>query len=239
MRALLFADDQYGALVAEYLADRGELIGTVIHPQARRWSGERILAASPSHWVWPCDPETFQHSERPECVVSAMFGYRIPADLLELGSWGAINMHDGLLPHNRGRMACAWPLLDGTPAGVTLHEMTPELDAGPILAQRAMTVHPDDTAFTLYERQVEVAFDLFCESWPRIATLIPRPQPDGGKYHDIHEWRGLNLDESDMPTLNKLRARTFPPLGAEFEAGGRRYRVRVEIEPIGEEPAHG
>ncbi len=236
MRVLLFADDKYGALVANYLAQRNELIGTVVHPPQRRWHGNDILTASPQYWEWPCSREDFDQVERPDCVVSAMFGYQISADLLELGQWGAVNMHDGLLPHNRGRMACAWPLLDGTPAGVTLHEMVPELDAGPILAQQSMPIFPDDTAMTVYERQIAIAFDLFTDSWPKITELTPQPQRPGGEYHDIHEWRSLNLDRQDMGTINKLRARTFPPLGAEFEQDGTRYRVRIEIEEIQDEP---
>jgi methionyl-tRNA formyltransferase len=235
MRALLFADDKYGALVANYLAERGELIGTVVHPPQRRWSGDEIIDVSPRHWQWPCSPDVVAGLERPECVVSAMFGYQITADWLALPSWGSINMHDGLLPENRGRMANAWPLFDGTPAGVTLHKMVLELDAGPILAQVEMPTFPDDTAMTVYQRQIEVAFKLFTDSWPGITEMPETPQPPGGKYHDIHQWRGLNLDDSDLPTLDKLRARTFPPLGAEFTRDGKRYRVRVEIEPIDEE----
>lgn len=237
MRALLFADDQYGALVAGYLADRGELMGTIIHPVDRRWCGDEILSVSPVTWTWPVTPQEVLASpalggERPECIVSAMFCYTLREDWLSVPTWGAINMHDGLLPHNRGRMANAWPLIDGTPAGVTLHKMVLELDAGPILAQEEVPVYPDDTALTVYERQIEVAFDLFARSWPQIKELPEVPQPPGGKYHNIHEWRGLNLTDDDMPTLNKLRARTLPPLGAEFTAEGRRYRVRVEIEEI-------
>ncbi len=232
MRTLLFADDKYGALVAEYLADRGELIGTVIHPPNRRWSGEAIIAASPHYWQWPVSTEAFSAIEQPDCVVSAMFGYQLTTEFLTLPKWAAINMHDGLLPDNRGRMACAWPLYDGTPAGLTLHKMVEELDAGPILAQVEIPTYPDDTALTVYERQIDEAFALFTRCWPQITELKETPQPSGGQYHDIHQWQALNLEPSDMKTLNKLRARTFPPAGAEFESDGRRYRVRVEIEPI-------
>lgn len=231
MRALLFADDKYGALVAGYLAGRGELIGTVIHPPVRRWCGEDIIAVSPAVWEWPCTPAEVIGEERPECVVSAMFGYQLGEDWLSAPSWGAINMHDGLLPHNKGRMANAWPLYDGSPAGITLHKMVLELDAGPILAQQEIPTYPDDTAFTVYERQIDAAFDLFTRCWPDVTEMPEIEQPPGGEYHDIHEWRALNLTEADLPTLNKLRARTFPPLGAQFTVDGRRYRVRVEIEP--------
>jgi phosphoribosylglycinamide formyltransferase-1 len=36
--------------------------------------------------------------------------------------------------------------------GCTVHIATEEVDAGPILAQEAVTVEPDDTAATLHER---------------------------------------------------------------------------------------
>jgi hypothetical protein len=42
----------------------------------------------------------------------------------------------------------------------------------------------------------------------------------------------LDLTADDLPLLDRLRARTFPPFGAEFERGGQRYRVRVEIERL-------
>jgi folate-dependent phosphoribosylglycinamide formyltransferase PurN len=60
---------------------------------------------------------------------------------------GAINVHAGLLPDHRGPVPTIHALLDEHPRfGVTLHRLVPRIDAGPILAQRAIGLPPDTSA---------------------------------------------------------------------------------------------
>lgn len=69
-----------------------------------------------------------------------------------------INIHPSLLPAHGGRgmlgaAVHASVLATGDAVtGVSIHEVTAELDAGPILAQRRVAVLPDDTAVSLAER---------------------------------------------------------------------------------------
>jgi phosphoribosylglycinamide formyltransferase 1 len=69
-----------------------------------------------------------------------------------------INIHPSLLPAHGGRgmlgMAVHRSVLAAGDAetGVTIHEVTNELDAGPILAQIRVPVRPDDDADALAER---------------------------------------------------------------------------------------
>ena len=91
---------------------------------------------------------------------------------------------------------------------------------------------PDDTAATLYDRLEESSRAMFEESWPTIRTIAPHPQLGEGTYHRMRDLAALDLTtESDLAALDKLRARTFPPHGAEFERGGRRWRATVTIVP--------
>lgn len=53
--------------------------------------------------------------------------------LLETPRLGCINIHHGLLPNQRGLMCDFWAHLEGTPAGFSIHQMTPRLDDGKIL----------------------------------------------------------------------------------------------------------
>lgn len=66
-------------------------------------------------------------------MVSAGFRYRVPADCLER-SKDSCNVHTSLLPWGRGSQPNIWAINDKEPAGVTIHRMTPQLDAGPIFA---------------------------------------------------------------------------------------------------------
>ena len=64
-----------------------------------------------------------------------------------------VNIHPSLLPKYPGLDTHARALAAGdTEAGCTVHEVTAELDAGPILGQARVPVLPDDTAVTLAAR---------------------------------------------------------------------------------------
>jgi phosphoribosylglycinamide formyltransferase-1 len=64
-----------------------------------------------------------------------------------------LNTHPSLLPSFRGAHAVEDALAAGVKVtGCTIHLAVPDVDAGPILAQEAVPVAPDDTADTLHER---------------------------------------------------------------------------------------
>ncbi len=99
-----------------------------------------------------------------ELVAMAGFGTVIP------GIWDAypdrvLNTHPALLPAFKG-----WhPVRDALAYGVkvtgcTVHFATPEMDAGPILAQEAVPVLADDTEQTLHERIKQVERRLYPET---------------------------------------------------------------------------
>jgi phosphoribosylglycinamide formyltransferase-1 len=65
-----------------------------------------------------------------------------------------INIHPSLLPAFSGTMdAVAQALQSGVPeTGCTVHIVTDEVDAGPVIAQRRVAILPDDTVETLRKR---------------------------------------------------------------------------------------
>ena len=64
-----------------------------------------------------------------------------------------INIHPSLLPAYKGLHTHERALADGASEhGCTVHLVTPELDAGPILAQARVKILPGDDAETLRER---------------------------------------------------------------------------------------
>lgn len=220
-----------GAEVGRYLAERGDLVAVVVHPEERRGHGESLTSLGVPVIEWPASPDSVA-SYQPECLFSVLFGYILDASWLRVPSWAAVNLHPALLPWNRGSAPNAWPLVDGSPAGTTLHLMVESVDAGAIIAQRSVDVRPDDTAATLYRRLEDASLALVEHTWPDIRRIEPQPQPSGGSYHRLADLASLDLTPEDLAVLDKLRARTFPPYGAEFERDGRRWVARIEIEPV-------
>lgn len=176
-------------------------------------------------------------------IVGIHFPYIVPGDVLEVPRVGAINLHPALLPYNRGWHTASWSLLDGTPAGVTLHFMDQGLDTGDIIAQAELEVRPEDTAHSLYARLLDLEVELFRKSWPLLESGNPprHKQPSGGGTNHYRAELGTDLvrrlelgaTESVEDTLRRLRALTtnHPAEAAYFEENGRRYRVQVTITP--------
>jgi len=85
-------------------------------------------------------------------VVMAGFGTVVPA-LTDAYAGRVLNTHPALLPAFPGWHAVRDALAYGVKVtGMTVHVATGEVDVGPILAQEAVAVEPDDTEDTLHER---------------------------------------------------------------------------------------
>jgi phosphoribosylglycinamide formyltransferase 1 len=91
-----------------------------------------------------------------DVLVSAGFGTVVPGVAAAFPG-RMINTHPALLPAFKGWHAVRDALEAGVKVtGCTVHVVTEEMDAGPILAQEAVPVLPDDTEATLHERIKEV-----------------------------------------------------------------------------------
>lgn len=180
----------------------------------------------------------------PELLVSVGFDHLVPPEILDVPSEGAINLHPSYLPHNRGKSPNVWPLVEGTPAGVTLHYMHAEFDTGDIIAQKQVEATFSDTGKTLHQRLEDAQFELFTDHWPEIESgdIEHTPQDDtAGAYHSTADFIELcELDPEEMVSvktlLDRLRALTFPPFdNAYLDIDGERYYIDVEIRKAADE----
>src|SRR5262249_4425181 len=88
---------------------------------------------------------------RPECVVISSYNRILPPDLLGLSKF--INVHYAPLPKYRGRANVNWAIINGEKfAGISIHGVSPGLDAGNILFQEIIPINDTDTVATLYGR---------------------------------------------------------------------------------------
>lgn len=173
----------------------------------------------------------------PELIVSGGFRHIVPADVLSIPSIGAVNLHHSFLPYNRGGNPEIWSILEETPAGVSIHWMTEEIDAGDIIARQQVQTSPVDTGRDLYDQLVDQMFSLFKETWPQIrdGKVEVTPQDAGqGTFHCRKEFVDLweiDCDETVRAgdLLDRLRALTFPPYwNAYTTINGERYYYRLQ-----------
>lgn len=107
---------------------------------------------------------------RADFLVGHRYMHRVRPSVLDRFPSRAINLHNALLPWNRGLDAILWSFVDGTPQGVTIHRMDAGLDTGDILAQRPLHFRGGDTLRTVYAGFEAEMLALFREHWPAIRT---------------------------------------------------------------------
>ncbi len=92
-------------------------------------------------------------AERPDLVVMAGFMRVLGAALVRRYANRLINVHPSLLPSYPGLHTHRRALADGARIhGCTVHFVTPDVDAGPIIAQAAVPVQDDDDEASLAAR---------------------------------------------------------------------------------------
>ena len=88
-----------------------------------------------------------------ELIILAGFMRILTAEFVERHHGCIMNIHPSLLPRHKGMNTHERVLRDGDEFhGATVHFVTPELDAGPIILQKSFKVEVDDTAKRLKER---------------------------------------------------------------------------------------
>ncbi|HEV2729420.1 MAG TPA: formyltransferase family protein [Terriglobales bacterium] len=89
-----------------------------------------------------------------------------------------INLHNGPLPKYRGVSPINWALKnEEVEHGVTIHEITPGIDDGPIIAQLKYSIYPEfDEVIDVYKRSLEYGRILFEQTIPLIDKIKPRQQ---------------------------------------------------------------
>ncbi len=134
-------------------------------------------------------------SQEFDLAVSYTYRYILTAELIEALKGNVVNIHNSLLPFNRGADPNLWSLRDGTPRGVTLHYIDAGLDKGLIVAQRLVTEGDGDTLKTAYDNLDRNAKEMFLDAfkyydfWREMAK-----KPEGlGNYHAVKD--GVNMKE--------------------------------------------
>jgi methionyl-tRNA formyltransferase len=107
------------------------------------------------------------------------YGRIVPRWMLELPSFGNINLHASLLPKYRGAAPIQWAIANGERVtGNTTMRIDEGLDTGDILLQRKMEVLPEDTSVTLAPRLAQMGAELLVETLVALTEerLQPTPQ---------------------------------------------------------------
>jgi methionyl-tRNA formyltransferase len=239
----------FGADVLERLAASREVAFVLTRPDRPRGRRRRLAAPPAKESAERLGVPVLQPARLDselaldaDTIVIAAYGLLVPRKLLDRHLW--LNVHPSLLPRWRGAAPVERAIMAGdSKTGVTIHRTTAELDAGPIAAQEAFPIEPEDDAGAVFAKAAALAVDLLD---PVLAEQRFAPQPEeGATYADKITSADRRIDWNRPPEeiVNHVRALS-PHIGARGELHGREvivWRARVadgrlellEVQPAG------
>ncbi len=197
MAALIEAakDTTYPAEIALVLSNRGDAGGLLV-ARAAGISTEVV-----EHTEFGKDRAAFEHAlqatldkYRIEIICLAGFMRLLSADFVARWQGRILNIHPALLPDFKGLDTHRRAIEAGVKRhGATVHFVVPEMDSGPIIAQGAVNVHPDDSEEGLAARVLKVEHQIY----PLALKLVAE-----GRIH-VENGRCL-IDGAPVPATSSL-----------------------------------
>ena len=161
----------------------------------------------------------------PDWLFSFYYRHLLGAELLQIPTEGAFNLHGSLLPKYRGRVPVNWAIIHGEKeTGASLHRMVAKPDAGNLLDQQAVPILPNDTATDVFQKVTCAAEILLMRTLPKMlngsVTEVPLLLEQGSYFGGRKPADGLiDWSQSAVQIHNLIRAVAPPYPGAFFEFG--------------------
>lgn len=252
MKIVFFGTSSFAARILSRLIERGYHIAAVV-TRPDRSKGRHLQPSPPpvKETVSKLKPDlpVFQpeKASSPEFADSMLkpleadlfvvvaYGEIIKKNLLEMPKLGCINIHASLLPKFRGAAPIQRCLMEGEKkTGITIIEMSPQMDAGDILAIEAIPIADDMTFGELEANLCDLSIKLLVDvirhfdegkvvKTPQdhtLATLAPKLTPDDEK---------IDWQRPAMSIHNQIRALSpFPGAWCQIKIGSDAKRLKIK-----------
>lgn len=162
-------------------------------------------------------------------IVTAAFGQFLPSKLLDSVNF-AVNVHASLLPKYRGGAPIHYAIINGDKeAGVTIMEMVKEMDAGDMIARRAIPIEETDNVGTMFEKLALVGRDLLLDTLPSYLAGDIKPVPQDKNQVTFSpnispEEERIDWTKTNRQLFNQIRG-MYPWPVAHTLLNGERFKI--------------
>lgn len=208
------------------------------HPMKELAVARQVPVFQPDNVNLPEPIESLKALQADLAVVAA-YGQILSAELLATPRLGAINLHASLLPKYRGAAPVQYAVWKGEPeTGITLFQIEPKLDAGPVLGVVRTPIGPEETSGTLEDRLAELAVPLTLKVLDDLerGCAVPLPQNPG----EVTRARKLKKTDGEIPWAKRseeidwhIRAMQPWPMPYTWWHASEHPPVRLQILSIG------
>ena len=165
----------------QILSDGFDVVGVYTQPDRPKGRGMKMVFSpvkevALEHGIPVFQPENFREEEtvealralKPDVCAVVAYGRILPQKVLDIPTFGCINIHASLLPSYRGSAPYQWAVLDGLEeTGVTAMYLCREMDAGDIIDVSKTPIEENETAGELLDRLAVLGADLLSKTLTR------------------------------------------------------------------------
>lgn len=159
----------------------------------------------------------------PDVVLLIHFNRLVHLPFIKIPKMGCINIHPSLLPQYRGRHPQYWAVINGEEkTGISIHFVDEGIDTGDIIFQKEIAITSQMYIADIQQMLLNEYGSCMLNALTRIQDkqFKPKKQPDG----DFKVYRALSIKDITLDTemsakavFDRIRAGSFPFLGARFE----------------------
>jgi methionyl-tRNA formyltransferase len=192
MRVLFWGTPEFATAPLRALLGEGfDVVAVVTQPDKPVGRSRSTLRASPVKEVAETERLTVLQPAKPkgddfvaqlralepDVSVVVAYGHILPKAVIDLPRLGTLNIHASLLPALRGAAPIQAAIRDGlAETGVTIVQMVPALDAGPMLHKARTPILEDETAGELSLRLSELGASALIEALALIELGLAKPE---------------------------------------------------------------
>ncbi len=249
MNIIFMGTPDFAVGTLEALIDAGHTIELVVTQPDKPKGRGNAMAYSPvkeaalAHGIEVYQPRRIRDAEsvaflnqyRPDVIVVVAFGQILPKEILDLPKYCPVNVHASLLPKYRGAAPIQWAVINGEKtSGVTTMRMDEGLDTGDMILREEVTLAPDETGGSLFDRLAEVGAKLCVKTVAALAdgsaTFTPQDHTQATHTTIIKKGQG-ELDFSRPAKQLEQLVRGLDPWPSAFTyLDGRMLKIwRAEV----------
>ena len=178
------------------LADGFDVVACYTQPDRPKGRGMKMVFSpvkevAIAHNIPVFQPENFRGEDtveqlkalKPDVCAVVAYGRILPQKVLDIPTFGCVNIHASILPQYRGSAPYQWAVLDGlTETGVTAQKMVWEMDAGDVIDVAKTPIGENETAGEVLDKLAVLGADLLSATLTRFenGTVTAVPQDPNG-----------------------------------------------------------
>ncbi|WP_167956919.1 methionyl-tRNA formyltransferase [Anaerosporobacter faecicola] len=258
MKVLFMGTPDFAVTTLEKIIEAGhEVVGVVTQPDKPKGRGKAVLytpvkEVAMAHGLPIYQPVKVREEHvieelsklQPDIGVIVAFGQILPQTLLDMPTYGCVNVHASLLPKYRGAAPIQWSIIDGEPTtGVTIMQMDAGLDTGDMINRVEIPIEKEETGGSLFNKLAEAGADLLIDTLRSFeeGTIVRTKQDSAASTYAARLTKELgNMDFTKSAVVLERLIRGLNPWPSAYTSlNGKTlkvWRADVELKEYGGKP---